>query len=61
MLPFNPPIYELSNPYQGERPSEEDPLRSEPVLSQLRVAWNLAWSDDQNGISVDGPDGSRER
>jgi hypothetical protein len=40
----------MYNPYQREKLTESDPLRAEPVLSMLRVAWNLAWSDSLDDV-----------
>ena len=59
-LPFNPPIYEMYNPYQREKLTETDPIRSEPMLSMLRVAWNLAWRENQDDVpevTTDNADG----
>lgn len=59
-LPFNPPVYEMYNPYQREKFTENDPMRKEPTLSMLRVAWNLAWRenpDDVPEVTTENGDG----
>ena len=49
-LPFNPHICSVTNPYSLAVPSDHDPLASEPVVSMLRVAWNLAWQGDVGSL-----------